>query len=206
MDKIRFRAVEAWIKDSIIIFMQNCIFIDDAGFNFHTVRSQGRSEKGELAKVVAATTMGQSVSILVAICSLGVVNVGLKVAKAGTKWKEFMAFLIHVVGVLDKHSLKGCNLVMNNAPIHKLEKITEEVSKRGYRIIYLSSYSPFLNPIEEFWAKVKTLVRRSPMIDRDNLVARIREAAEQVTPEDCQGWIRHAESFFERYLNKEELL
>ncbi|KAG1534972.1 hypothetical protein G6F46_011701 [Rhizopus delemar] len=87
--------------------------------------------------------------------------------------------------VLDKHNLKGCNLVMDNVPIHKPEKITEEV--------------------KEFWAKVKTLVRRSPMTDRDNLVARIKEAAEQVTPEDCQGWIRHAESFFESCLNKEQL-
>ncbi|EIE80620.1 hypothetical protein RO3G_05325 [Rhizopus delemar RA 99-880] len=204
--ELRFRAVEAWIKDSNISFMQNCIFIDEAGFNLHTVRSQGRSKKGEPAKVVVATTRGPSVSILGAICSLGVINVGLKVTKAGTKWKEFMAFLIHVMDVLDKHNLKGCNLAMDNAPIHKPEKITEEVSKRGYRIIYLPPYSPFLNPIEEFWAKVKTLVRRSPMTDRDNLVARIREAAEQVTHEDCQGWIRHAESFFERCLNKEELL
>jgi hypothetical protein len=65
--------------------MQNCIFIDAAGFNLHTVRSQGRSKKGELAKVVVATTRGPSVSILGAICSLGVVNVGLKVTKVGTK-------------------------------------------------------------------------------------------------------------------------
>ncbi|KAG0738908.1 hypothetical protein G6F35_015450 [Rhizopus arrhizus] len=186
--------------------MQNCIFIDKAGFNLHTVRSQGRSKKGEPAKVVVATTRGPSVSILGAICPLGVVNVGLKVTKAGTKWKEFMAFLIHVMDVLDKYNLKGCNSVMDNAPIHKPEKITEEVSKREYRIIYLPPYSPFLNPIEEFWAKVKTLVHRSPMTDRDNLVARIREAAEQVAPEDCQGWIMHAESFFERCLNKEEFL
>ncbi|KAG1451976.1 hypothetical protein G6F46_003793 [Rhizopus delemar] len=135
--ELRFRAAEAWIKDSNISFMQNCIFIDEAGFNFHT--------------------------------------------------KEFMAFLIHVMDVLDKHNLKGCNLVVDNAPIHKPEKIIEEGSKREYRIIYLPPYSSFLNPIEEFWAKVKTLVRRSPMTDRDNLVARIREAAEQVTLEDCQG-------------------
>ncbi|KAG1486590.1 hypothetical protein G6F53_013290 [Rhizopus delemar] len=126
--ELRFRAAEAWIKDSNISFMQNCIFIDVAGFNLHIVRSQDRSKKGEPAKVVVATTRGPSVSILGAICSLGVINVGLKVTKAGTKWKEFMAFLIHVMDVLDKHNLKGCNLVMDNAPIHKPEKITEEKS------------------------------------------------------------------------------
>jgi hypothetical protein len=46
-----------------------------------------------------------------------------------------MAFLIHVMDVLDKHNLKGCNLIMDNAPIHKPEKIA-----KGYRIIYLPPY------------------------------------------------------------------
>ncbi|EIE83379.1 hypothetical protein RO3G_08084 [Rhizopus delemar RA 99-880] len=102
-----------------------------------------------ISKSGMATTKGPSVSILGAICSPGVANVGLKVIKAGTKWKEFMSFLIHVMDVLDKHNLKGCNLVMDNTHIHKPEKIAEEVNKRGYRIIYLPSYSPFLNPKEE---------------------------------------------------------
>ncbi|KAG0965562.1 hypothetical protein G6F25_008408 [Rhizopus arrhizus] len=126
--ELRFRAVEAWMKDSNISFMQNCIFIDEAGFNLHTVRSQGRSKKDKPAKVIVATTRGPSVSILGAICSLGAVNIGLKITKAGTKWKEFKAFLIHVMDVLDKRNLKGCNLVMDNALIHKPEKITEEKS------------------------------------------------------------------------------
>ncbi|CEG64878.1 hypothetical protein RMATCC62417_01778 [Rhizopus microsporus] len=34
--ELRFRVVEAWIKDSNISFMQNCIFIDESGFNLHT--------------------------------------------------------------------------------------------------------------------------------------------------------------------------
>ena len=91
--ELRLRAFEAWIKDSNISFMQSCIFIDESGFNLHTVRSQGRSKKRESAKVVVATARRPSVSILDAICSLGVVNVRLKVTKTGTRWKKFMHFL-----------------------------------------------------------------------------------------------------------------
>ncbi|EIE80960.1 hypothetical protein RO3G_05665 [Rhizopus delemar RA 99-880] len=169
----RFRAAEAWIKDFNISFMQSCIFIDGSGFNLPTVRSQGRSKKEESANVVVATTRGPSVSILGEIYSLNVNNVGLRVIKTGTKWKELIALHIHVLDVLDKHNLKDCNLVMDNAPIHKPEKSTEEVNKRG-----------------------------SLMTDRHNLVARLREAAEKETPESCQGWIRHFEYFFECCLNK----
>jgi transposase len=81
--------------------------------------------------------------------------------------------------ILDKHSLKYYNLVIDKTSIHKPVKITEEVNKRRYRIVYLSLYSSSSNPIEVSWVKVKTLVRRSLMIDRNNLVVRIRETAKK---------------------------
>ncbi|KAG1642267.1 hypothetical protein G6F44_005009 [Rhizopus delemar] len=90
--ELKFRAVEAWIKDSHISFMQNCVFIDKFGFNLHTVRSQSRSKKDELAKVVIATTMGTINFHIDAICSLRVVNVGLKLTRAGTKYHKHKFF------------------------------------------------------------------------------------------------------------------
>ncbi|KAG1461722.1 hypothetical protein G6F46_002124 [Rhizopus delemar] len=62
---------------------------------------------------------------------MGLGSIFLLVIKTGTKWKELIALHIHVLDVLDKHNLKDCNLVMDNAPIHKPEKSTEEVNKRG---------------------------------------------------------------------------
>ncbi|KAG1053829.1 hypothetical protein G6F43_004114 [Rhizopus delemar] len=69
---------------------------------------------------------------------MGLGSIFLLVIKTGTKWKELIALHIHVLDVLDKHNLKDCNLVMDNAPIHKPEKSTEEVNKRGYKTMYLS--------------------------------------------------------------------
>lgn len=39
---------------------------------------------------------------------------------------------------------------MDNAPIHKPEKIVEEVSRKGCKVIYPSPFSPFLNLIKGF--------------------------------------------------------
>ena len=44
---------------------------------------------------------------------------------------------------------------MDNAPIHTPAKIRDLVESRHYKCLYLPPYSPFLNPIEEFWSKVK---------------------------------------------------
>ena len=57
--------------------------------------------------------------------------------------------------VLDENNMKGRYLVMDNAPIHTNQLIASLIEQRGYKCSYLAPYSPFLNPIEEFWSKVK---------------------------------------------------
>ena len=52
---------------------------------------------------------------------------------------------------MDQHShMKEHYLIMDNAPIHKSEDIAKYIISRGYRYAYLPSYSPELNPIEQF--------------------------------------------------------
>jgi transposase len=70
------------------------------------------------------------------------------------------------------------------------------VERRGYRCLYLPPYSPFLNPIEEFWSKVKAGVRRNALTTSDPLCDSICESVQLVTQADCQAWIRHAVSYF----------
>ena len=57
--------------------------------------------------------------------------------------------------------------VMDNAPIHAPAKVRHLVEGRHYR--YLPPYSPFLNPTEEFWSKVKAGVRRNALTADDQL-------------------------------------
>jgi transposase len=88
--------------------------------------------------------------------------------------------------------------VMDNAPIHTPLKLRELVESRGYKCLYLPPYSPFLNPIEELWSKVKAGVRRTALTADDRLSDRICESVQMVTRPDCQAWIRHAVAFFPR--------
>lgn len=62
-------------------------------------------------------------------------------------------------------------------------------------MIYLSPYSSFLNPIEDFWVKIRIIIR-SPVTDRNSLITRVGEDEKSITAEDCQGWSRHYKSFF----------
>ncbi len=52
-------------------------------------------------------------------------------------------------------SKPGMVLVMDNASFHKSPRITELFTGAGVNLVFLPPYSPDLNPIEQFWAKMK---------------------------------------------------
>ncbi|KAG1046643.1 hypothetical protein G6F43_010879 [Rhizopus delemar] len=82
--------------------------------------------------------------------------VDVKPAPKGITTAPFIKFVNELLDIMDKdESLKGSYLVMDNASIHKSKPITRKIEARGYRVMYLTPYSPELNPIEQFWALVK---------------------------------------------------
>ncbi|ORZ04484.1 hypothetical protein BCR42DRAFT_305026, partial [Absidia repens] len=60
--------------------------------------------------------------------------------------------------------------------------------------------------IEEFWAKLKNVFNKDPASVKKNtlLSDRICKASEHISKEDCQAWIRHSLTFWDRCLNSEE--
>ena len=52
-------------------------------------------------------------------------------------------------------------IVMNNASFHRKKQLTEISAKHHHTLIFLPPYSPDLNPIEKFWANLKSLIRNS---------------------------------------------
>ena len=55
-----------------------------------------------------------------------------------------------LIDLLDELDPQERILVMDNAATHKTEEVQKAVTDRGYNVLYLSPWSPVLNPIEEF--------------------------------------------------------
>ncbi|GAA5813962.1 hypothetical protein MFLAVUS_007452 [Mucor flavus] len=71
---------------------------------------------------------------------------------------------------MDKNPLiNGFYIVMDNALIHTHNDIDKLITLKGYRSIHLPSYSPELNPIEQFWSVVKNKVKRGMFSDDEDL-------------------------------------
>ena len=74
------------------------------------------------------------------------------------------------------------------------------------RSLFLLPYSPFLNPIEDCWTKVKKNTRKHQLSKVDQLTPKIAVACAAVAAEYHQNWIRHSNFFWDRCLSKELLL
>src|ERR1700719_3548451 len=68
---------------------------------------------------------------------------------------------------------QGDIVVMDNLPSHKVAGIREAIEAAGAELRYLPSYSPDFNPIEQFFAKLKALLRKVAARTIEALIAAI---------------------------------
>ena len=71
------------------------------------------------------------------------------------------AFRAYVEQVLAPELEPGDAVVMDNLSIHKVAGVQEAIRAAGASVLYLPSYSPDFNPIEQLFAKFKALLRKA---------------------------------------------
>ena len=81
---------------------------------------------------------------------------------------------------------------MDNLGAHRPKKVRELIERKGCQLIYLPSYSPDYNPIEEAFAKIKNLLRKVAARTKEALVEAIGVALSAVTAADARGFFEHA--------------
>ena len=87
---------------------------------------------------------------------------------------------------------RGDIVVMDNLGSHKSASIRRLIRAAGARLFYLPPYSPDLNPIEQVFAKIKTLLRKADERTIDGVWSRIGRVLEAFTPTECANYFRNA--------------
>ena len=54
----------------------------------------------------------------------------------------------------------GQVIIMDNAPFHNSRRIREIIEQAGCELLFLPTYSPENNPIEHWWHKVKSAIKK----------------------------------------------
>ncbi len=101
------------------------------------------------------------------------------------------AFSLYVERFLCPTLEQGQIVVMDNLQAHKTKKVRELIEERGCSLVFLPSYSPDFNPIEEAFSKAKGLLRKAKARSFEALVEASGEALCAVTSQDAHGFFAH---------------
>jgi transposase len=164
------------------------VFVDESGFHTSMTRLRARAPKGKRAYGKVPRNRGKNTTLIAAITLEEGMGAPMTVEGA-TDSEAFEAYVEHFLAPTLR---EGQVVVLDGLGAHRPKKIRELVEARGADLVFLPSYSPELNPIEEAFSKVKALVRKEGARLSEALVEAIGRALAAVTPEDAAGWFAHA--------------
>jgi len=102
------------------------------------------------------------------------------------------SFTAYVEQVLAPTLQPGDIVVLDNLGSHKGKAARAAIERAGAELRFLPPYSPDLNPIEQVFAKLKTLLRRAAPRNRQALWRRIGTLLDSFPAPECQNYIASA--------------
>jgi transposase len=166
---------------------ERLVFVDEMGVHTSLAPLYGYSAKGERVRLSVPRNRAKNTTLLAAMTLDGL---GQTMAVEGSTDQE--VFDTYVERVLAPTLETGQVVILDNLSAHKPARVRELIECRGCQLIYLPSYSPDFNPIEEAFAKIKNILRQAGARTKDALVEVLGEALSAISAQDARGYFEHA--------------
>lgn len=162
------------------------MFIDETWAATNMTRLYGRAPKGK--RLLAAIPHGhwKTTTFIGALRCDGLT--APMVVDGAVNGDVFRAYVEQVLAPTLK---PGDIVVMDNLQSHKVEGVRAAIEAAGAELRYLPPYSPDMNPIEQAFAKLKTLLRKVEARTVDALWTAIGQLVACITAQDCRNLFRN---------------
>lgn len=101
-------------------------------------------------------------------------------------------FRIYVERVLVPTLKPGDIVIMDNLGSHKGKAVRRAIRAAGARLLFLPKYSPDLNPIEQFFSKLKHGLRHAEKTTVEDLFSALGQTLDAVSPSECENYFRNS--------------
>jgi len=170
-----------------VVEPERLVFVDECGTHTSMAPIYGYAPRGERLRLSVPRKRGKNTTLL---SSMTVGGMGPSLALEGATTAR--VFETYVKKVLAPELKEGQMVIMDNLGAHRPKRVRQLIEQRGCQLIYLPSYSPDYNPIEEAFAKIKNLLREAAARTKEALVEAIGVALGAVTAADARGFFEHA--------------
>jgi transposase len=103
-----------------------------------------------------------------------------------------LTFQAYVEQILVPTLQPGDMVIIDNLGSHKGKAVRQAIEQAGALLLYLPPYSPDLNPIEQVFAKLKAMLRKTAARSLNALWTAVGTLLERFSARECARYFRHA--------------
>jgi transposase len=174
-----------WKHNQPALDIEKLVFLDETSTTTNMTRRYGRAQVGK--PCIAAVPHGHwKTSTFVA----GLRHDRLTAPMVADGPMDGAMFLAYVKDFLCPTLNPGDVVIADNLSSHKVAGVVEAIEAAGAKFVHLPPYSPDLNPIEQFFAKLKALLRKAAKRTVEALWTEIGEVLDTITPQACKNYFR----------------
>lgn len=163
------------------------LFLDETSTPISLTPLRARAPRGERAVGRVPRGKRPHITWLATVTTAGM---GESVVLPGTV--DQRVFEQFVEEVLVPSLRAGQIVVWDNLKVHESVKARRLIEAAGCRVVFLPTYSPDFNPIEQAFAKIKQRLRRIGARSWESVLVAISEALTTVTAADARAFFRDA--------------
>ena len=176
-----------WKKYQERLDPRRLVFIDETWAKTNMTRQRGRCRRGK--RLVAKVPQGRW-RTLTFLAALRYNRIDAPCVIDGPI--NGLSFLAYVEQVLLPTLSVGDIVIMDNLGSHKRPVIRRLIRAAGAKLFFLPPYSPDLNPIEQVFAKLKTLLRKADERTVEATWRRIGSLLDCFTPNECANYLKNS--------------
>jgi len=164
------------------------VFIDETWAKTNMTRLHGWAPRGQ--RLRAKISQGQSWHTLTFLAALRHNRIDAPCVLDGPINAE--SFLAYVEQFLVPTLNPGDIVILDNLGSHKGKAVRAAIRAASAHLLFLPQYSPDLNPIEQVFSKLKTLLRKAGERTIETAWKRIGTLLKQFTPQECANYFKNA--------------
>ncbi len=176
----------AWKAGQTSLDPSRLVFLDESGLNLGMTRLYGRAASHERVIDAVPDIRFCQMTILSSMRLDGtIIPVLFDGALNGEIFKTYVSQFL-------APSLRPDDIViMDNLSSHKVKGILAPIHGVGASVSFLPPYSPDLNPIELMWSKIKAILRKLKIRQKELLAEAVAYALDCISVSDIAGWFQH---------------
>lgn len=163
------------------------VFIDETWTKTNMTRTHGRCRRGQKLHVKVPHGHWKTLTFIAALRADKVTAPCVLDGPINSR-----SFTAYVEQFLVPTLRPGDVVILDNLGSHKAKTARDAIRKAGAKLFFLPPYSPDLNPIEQVFAKLKTLLRKAAERTVEATWRRIGSLLDHFPPEECTNYLKHA--------------